>query len=128
MVTALRSRVLAIAWSRGIITIEHIADFVGIDTTPLIGDLEIEFYDQNELSHGYAPVPCTAGLYTIDKLPTRFYRVRLALVDRACPAVGVAAGASIPTVVIERTSFGASFDRTAYTERVVEALRASLER
>jgi phosphoribosylglycinamide formyltransferase-1 len=48
--------------------------------------------------------------------------VRLALVDRACPAVGVAAGASIPTVVIERTSFGASFDRTAYTERVVEAL------
>lgn len=46
-----------------------------------VGALEIEFYDTNELAHGYAPVPCAAGRYTIDKLPTRFYRVRLALVD-----------------------------------------------
>ena len=48
--------------------------------------------------------------------------VQVALVDRACPAVDVAAGASIPTVLVERTSFGASFDRAAYTERVVDAL------
>jgi hypothetical protein len=46
-----------------------------------VGPLEIEFYDINEFAHGYAPVPCTAGFYTIDKLPTRFYRVRMALVD-----------------------------------------------
>ena len=44
-------------------------------------DLEIEFYDDQEFAHGYAPVPCSAGFYTIDKLPTRFYRVRMALID-----------------------------------------------
>ena len=44
-------------------------------------DLEIEFYDLNDYAHGYAPVPCVAGVYTIDKLPTRFYRVRMALID-----------------------------------------------
>ncbi len=44
-------------------------------------ELEVEFYDAADRAHGYAPVPCTAGTYTIDKLPTRFYRVRMALID-----------------------------------------------
>jgi phosphoribosylglycinamide formyltransferase-1 len=50
--------------------------------------------------------------------------VRLVLVDRPCPAVAIANRASIPAQLVERTSFGATFDRDAYTAQVIDALAA----
>jgi phosphoribosylglycinamide formyltransferase-1 len=44
------------------------------------------------------------------------------IVDRACGATTIAEGAGIPVEVVERTSFGADFDRVDYTNRVVDAL------
>ena len=46
----------------------------------------------------------------------------VAVVDRDCGATAIAAAAGIPVEVVERTSFGADFDRVAYTNRVVDAL------
>jgi formyltetrahydrofolate-dependent phosphoribosylglycinamide formyltransferase len=43
--------------------------------------------------------------------------------DRACRALEVAAAAGVPAVLVERTSFGPSFDRAAYTEDVVRVLK-----
>jgi phosphoribosylglycinamide formyltransferase-1 len=48
--------------------------------------------------------------------------VSVVLVDRSCPATVVATGHGVTAVVVERESFGADFDRDAYTGRVVEAL------
>ena len=50
--------------------------------------------------------------------------VRLVLVDRSCAASGVARAGRVDVACVERTSFGADFDRVAYTARVVDALRA----
>jgi phosphoribosylglycinamide formyltransferase 1 len=44
------------------------------------------------------------------------------VVDRACPAEGVAAAAEIDVHRVLRPSFGPSFDREAYTAEVVAAL------
>jgi phosphoribosylglycinamide formyltransferase 1 len=44
------------------------------------------------------------------------------VVDRPCRAVEVARLAGIPVEVVERRSFGASFDRLAYTHQVVDML------
>ena len=49
--------------------------------------------------------------------------VSAVVVDRPCRAVEVARDAGIPAEVVERTSFGADFDRVAYTHQVVDALR-----
>jgi phosphoribosylglycinamide formyltransferase 1 len=49
--------------------------------------------------------------------------VALVLVDRPCGAVERAEGAGVPVELVERESFGADFDRTAYTHRVVDALK-----
>ena len=49
--------------------------------------------------------------------------VSLVVVDRPCGAVERAEGAGLPVEVVERTSFGADFDRDAYTHRVVDALK-----
>ena len=38
-------------------------------------------------------------------------------------AIGRAEAAGVPVEVVERTSFGADFDRPAYTHRVVDALK-----
>ena len=46
------------------------------------------------------------------------------VVDRPCRATDVAAGAGVPVEVVERDSYGASFDRLTYTHRVVDALAA----
>ena len=46
----------------------------------------------------------------------------VAVVDRPCGAVAVAEHAGIPVEVVERRSFGADFDRVAYTHEVVDAL------
>ena len=50
--------------------------------------------------------------------------ISLVLADRACPALERAERADIPAELVERTSFGADFDRDAYTADVVEVLRA----
>jgi phosphoribosylglycinamide formyltransferase-1 len=46
------------------------------------------------------------------------------VVDRPCRAVEVAEAHGVDTVLAERDSYGADFDRLAYTERVVDALAA----
>jgi phosphoribosylglycinamide formyltransferase-1 len=43
--------------------------------------------------------------------------------DRHCRALDIAEQAGIPAVLVERTDFTSTFDRDAYTEEVVEALR-----
>jgi phosphoribosylglycinamide formyltransferase-1 len=50
--------------------------------------------------------------------------VSLVLADRPCGALERAAGAGIPAVLVARDTFGADFDRLAYTERVVDALES----
>jgi phosphoribosylglycinamide formyltransferase 1 len=50
--------------------------------------------------------------------------VEVVVVDRPCGATAVADAAGVPAVVVERPSFGADFDRPAYTRAVVDVLRA----
>ncbi len=52
----------------------------------------------------------------------RGLRVDVLLVDRACRAETLAADAEIPTLRVERDSYGADFDRHGYTERIMDAL------
>ena len=49
--------------------------------------------------------------------------IDVVVVDRPCRAVDVAEAAGIPVELVQRESFGADFDRLAYTERVVDALK-----
>lgn len=49
--------------------------------------------------------------------------VELVVVDRRCAATDVAEGHGVPAAVHERTSFGPSFDRNAYSAEVAEVLR-----
>jgi phosphoribosylglycinamide formyltransferase-1 len=51
--------------------------------------------------------------------------VAVVVVDRPCGATAVAARHGVPVVEVLRTSFGADFDRLAYTHDVVDALRAN---
>jgi phosphoribosylglycinamide formyltransferase 1 len=44
------------------------------------------------------------------------------VVDRPCAATDRADRAGIPVEIVERTTFGADFDRVAYTHQVVDAL------
>jgi len=44
------------------------------------------------------------------------------VVDRPCGATERAEAAGVPVEIVERTSFGADFDRVAYTHEVVDAL------
>jgi phosphoribosylglycinamide formyltransferase 1 len=48
--------------------------------------------------------------------------VEVVLVDRPCAATDVAARFGVEAVEVVRSSFGAGFDRVAYTEQVVDAL------
>jgi phosphoribosylglycinamide formyltransferase-1 len=48
--------------------------------------------------------------------------VGMVIVDRPCRAEKLAADAGITVVTIERSSFGADFDRVGYTEDVIAAL------
>lgn len=51
-------------------------------------------------------------------------RVDAVILDRKCAAAEVAEQAGVPVVeVVERESFGADFDRVAYTRQVVDALQ-----
>jgi phosphoribosylglycinamide formyltransferase 1 len=49
--------------------------------------------------------------------------VAVVIADRPCRAIEVAEAAGIPAELIERESYGADFDRSAYTHRVVDALK-----
>ena len=49
--------------------------------------------------------------------------VAVVLVDRPCKATEVAEAAGVAAEVVHRESFGKGFDRAAYTERVVDALK-----
>ena len=49
--------------------------------------------------------------------------VEVVILDRECRAAELAERAGIEVEVVERESFGAEFDRDAYTHRVVEALK-----
>ena len=49
--------------------------------------------------------------------------VDVVVVDRPCRAVEVAKLGGVPAELVERTSFGKDFDRVAYTDDVVEALK-----
>jgi phosphoribosylglycinamide formyltransferase 1 len=44
------------------------------------------------------------------------------VVDRPCVATERAQSANIPVEIVQRTTFGADFDRVAYTHQVVDAL------
>jgi phosphoribosylglycinamide formyltransferase-1 len=48
--------------------------------------------------------------------------IAVVLVDRECGAVGIATESGVAVEILERTSFGADFDRVAYTHEVVDAL------
>lgn len=50
--------------------------------------------------------------------------VALVVADRPCTALERAERADIPAELVERTSFGADFDRDAYSREVVGVLRA----
>ncbi len=50
--------------------------------------------------------------------------VAVVAVDRPCGATDVADRHAVPSVLVERDSFGPDFDRLAYTERLVDALAA----
>jgi phosphoribosylglycinamide formyltransferase-1 len=50
--------------------------------------------------------------------------VGLVVSDRPCRALDVAGAAGVEAELVERTAFGPSFDRTAYTEQLVKALVA----
>ena len=49
--------------------------------------------------------------------------VAVVVVDRPCGATKRAEAAAVPVEVVERDSFGADFDRAAYTRRVLEVLQ-----
>lgn len=49
--------------------------------------------------------------------------VEVVVIDRPCGAAAVAEGHGVPWELVERTSFGPSFDRAAYTDQVVKVLR-----
>lgn len=49
--------------------------------------------------------------------------IDVVVVDRPCRAIDVAEAAGIAVELVQRESFGPDFDRLAYTERVVDALK-----
>ena len=51
--------------------------------------------------------------------------VEVVVVDRPCGATAVAERHGVPCKLVERTSYGADFDRVAYTDRVIDALDAA---
>jgi phosphoribosylglycinamide formyltransferase 1 len=51
--------------------------------------------------------------------------VALVVVDRPSKAQGVAEARAVEAILVERTSFGADFDRDAYTAQVVDVLCAN---
>jgi phosphoribosylglycinamide formyltransferase-1 len=50
--------------------------------------------------------------------------VGLVVADRPCRALEIAAERGVPAELVERTQWGKSFDRPAYTDQVVKVLRS----
>ncbi len=50
--------------------------------------------------------------------------VALAVADRPCRGLDVAAAAGVPVELVQRTDFSPAFDRAGYTDRVVKVLLA----
>ena len=59
----------------------------------------------------------------LDAILAAGIEVDLVVADRPCRALEIAEHAGVPAVLVERTSFGKSFDRDAYTDQVVATLR-----
>lgn len=66
----------------------------------------------------------SGGGSVLEAILERGLPVAVVLVDRPCRAVDVARAHGVASVLVERDSFGPGFDRVAYTDRVVDALRA----
>lgn len=49
--------------------------------------------------------------------------LEVVVADRPCRALEIAEAAGVPSVLVERPTFGAGFDREAYADAVVETLR-----
>ena len=49
--------------------------------------------------------------------------VHAVILDRPCPAEGLAGEAGVESEIVARESFGPEFDRDAYTARVIDALK-----
>jgi phosphoribosylglycinamide formyltransferase-1 len=49
--------------------------------------------------------------------------VEAVILDRSCPAGQVADRAGVRVEIVERETYGPSFERTAYTQRVIDALK-----
>jgi phosphoribosylglycinamide formyltransferase-1 len=59
----------------------------------------------------------------LDAMLARGLPIGTVVVDRECGAIEVAAAHGIEAVTLARNSFGADFDRVAYTHRVLDALQ-----
>ena len=59
----------------------------------------------------------------LEAILARGLRPAVVVADRPCRAVEVASAAGVAAAMVERTSFGAAFDRAAYTEEVVRVLK-----
>lgn len=59
----------------------------------------------------------------LDAMATAGLPIAVVMIDRHCGVEDVAARHSLERVLVERTDFTESFDRDAFTERVVEELR-----
>lgn len=66
----------------------------------------------------------SGGGSVLEAILERGLPVAVVLVDRPCGAQDVARGHGVAAVLVERDSFGPGFDRVAFTDRVVDALRA----
>ncbi len=60
----------------------------------------------------------------LDAILREGIEIALVVTDRPSKAQGVAEEHGVPAVLVERTSFGAGFDRDAYTAAVVDTLEA----
>jgi phosphoribosylglycinamide formyltransferase-1 len=49
--------------------------------------------------------------------------IAVVVADRQCGALGIAEDAGVAVELVERDSYGADFDRVAYTHRVLDALQ-----
>ena len=49
--------------------------------------------------------------------------VEAVILDRPCAAASLAETAGVPVEVVERESYGPGFDRSAYTHRIIDALK-----
>lgn len=66
----------------------------------------------------------SGGGSVLEAILERRLPVAVVLVDRPCGAEAVARAHGVGSVLVERDSFGPAFDRAAYTDRVVDVLRA----